>query len=480
MARSKQFSDTLSTDFQTRSRERAKKFARIAEQERRPVARRNDLLPQLTIELRELTTLIAPEKRQRKFGLDDIIEAANVIAAQGFLQPIVLGRDDRIIDGELRFEAARWLQLEQVPCLVLSHLDRAEEKQVRIALNRLGQRREWDVEVLRTELEELIIAEKDIESLGLDTIELDQILIDPAVGGEEENVPEPEERSPVTRLGDLWVLGEHRLLAGDATKPESYRLLMGEERAQLLLTDAPYNVKVSSVVSTRHREFVQGSGEMSDSEFKAFLAAFIGCCSEVMVDGAIAFLFIDWRQLERMLRAGREAGFELLNIISWIKANGGMGSLYRSQKEEIPMFKKPGEHKNRIKFGAKGRNRTNCWFAPGAGTLGTDSRAMLKEHPTSKPVALLVDAIIDVTDPGDIVLDCFGGSGSTLVAAEKTRRAARLIELDCGYCDVILRRWMGFTGEEPVLEETGQSFSEVLEERNDEGEGDQLETLATP
>lgn len=476
MPRAKQFSDTLSATFQTRSRDRSKKLARIGEQERKVLARRNALLPELTIELRDLKALVAPERRHRKFGLDDIIEAANVIASQGFLQPIVLGRDDRIIDGELRYEAARWLQLDEVPCLVLSHLDRAEEKQVRIALNRLGQRREWDIEVLRTELEELILAERDIEALGLDTIELDQILIDPVPGGEEENVPEPEDGPVVTQLGDLWRLGNHRLLAGDATKEESYSQLMEGEQAQLLLADAPYNIKVSTIVSTRHREFVQGSGEMSDAEFEAFLAAFIRCCSDVMVDGAIAFLFIDWRQLERMLRAGREAGLELVNIISWIKANGGMGSFYRSQKEEIPMFRKPGQHKNRIKFGAKGRNRTNCWFAPGAGTLGTDSRAMLTQHPTSKPVALLVDAIVDVTDPGDIVLDCFGGSGSTLIACEKTRRSARLIELDCRYCDVILRRWMALTGEEPVLLATRQTLSEVIAER-EPTQSDQLKTL---
>jgi DNA modification methylase len=441
------------------------------------VVRRNDLLPELTIVQRPLEVLVPPTRRLRKFKLDDIIEAANIIAAKGFLQPIFISRDGRtIIDGELRYEAARWLQLESVPCIMTESLSRVEERAVRIALNRLGQRREWDLDVLKVELGELLIEEEPLELLGFDAIELDQIMTEDTKP-EEDEVPEPGDGSieAVCRPGDLWLLGQHKLVCGDALAQETYDALMGDETCQLLLSDPPYNIAVSKIVSTRHREFAQGSGEMSDDQFSEFLGGFLERAGPYMVDGAIGFVFMDWRQIELLLRTGREYGLELLYLIPWVKTNAGMGSFYRSQHELIAMLKKPGEHKNRIQLGAKGRNRANVWFAPGAGTLGSDARAMLNEHPTSKPVQLLVDAMIDVTDPADIVLDCFAGSGSTLIAAEKAGRRARLIELDRAYCDVILQRWISHGGTEPTLAPTGRPFSQVMTERIgpcQEGDGD--------
>lgn len=453
---------------QSHSRNRAARRASDQERRNESIPRRNDLLPALTILNRPVAELVPHVRRLRKFSLEDIIEAANVISAKGFLQPIFISRDGRtILDGELRFEAARWLQLEEVPCIFTETLEPKEERAVRIALNRLGQRREWDLGELRLELEELLLDEEPIDLLGFDNIELDQIM-DAGSSPEEDEVPVRDEGDPLTQPGDLWQLGDHKLICGDSRDPFVLEVLLGREQVQQLLTDPPYNIAISSIVSTSHREFAHASGEMSDAQFADFIAQFLSAARDVMVDGAIAQVFMDWRQIEILLRVGRETGLELINLVAWVKANGGMGSFYRSQHELVAVMKKPGTHKNRIQFGKKGRNRANVWFAPGAGTLGSDAREMLKEHPTSKPVQLLADAMIDVTDPGDIVLDCFGGSGSTLMAAERTARTARLIELDQTYCDVILRRWMAAKGNEPILVATGQTWSEVASERQDQ------------
>lgn len=367
--RSTSLVDPLREPLTAKSHTRSRGAKRASKHERRAetLVRRNDLLPTLTIENRPLAELVPYTRRLRKFGLDDIIEAANVISAKGFLAPIFISRDGRtILDGELRYEAARWLQLEEVPCISTATLEPHEERAVRMALNRLGQRREWDLGELRLELEELLIEEEPIDLLGFDSIELDQIM-DAGSNPDEDEVPEPEPGPAVTCAGDLWQLGNHRLVCGDAREPRTLAALLGEERVQLLLTDPPYNISVSTIVSTKHREFAHGSGEMSREQFAEFLSAFLIAAREVMVDGAIAMVFMDWRQIELLLRVGREADLEHLNLVVWAKANAGMGSFYRSQHELVAVLKRPGEHKNRIQFGKKGRNRANVWFAPGAG-----------------------------------------------------------------------------------------------------------------
>jgi DNA modification methylase len=461
--------NTLGQALSEKSRTRSRREKRTSEHERRAetVVRRNDILPDHTIVKLPLVDLHPYANRIRKMSMDDTIEAANIISTYGFLMPIFISRDRKtILDGELRYEAARWLQLTEVPCIIVEDLDPKQERAVRMVLNSLGHRRVWDLEVVRLEVAEIEIEEQPIDLLGFDGIELDQLKEE----DEEDATPEEEPEEPrdgptITRAGDIWMLGEHRLICGDARFESVLSALLGEERVQMLFTDPPYNIAISSIVSTKHREFAHGSGEMSQSEFAQFLSDVLAATKPMMLSGALAFIFMDWRQIEILLRIGRESGFELLNLIAWVKANAGMGNFYRSQHELVAMFKKPGEHKNRIQLGANGRNRANVWFAPGAGTLGSEAREMLKEHPTSKPVQMLADAIIDVTDPGDIILDCFGGSGSTLMAAEKTGRKARLVEIDEAYCDVVLRRWMQATGKDAILEATGQPFVEVAAER---------------
>ncbi|WP_179187171.1 DNA modification methylase [Sphingomonas sp. TZW2008] len=458
--------DTLKEAVAHTSRARAAREKRVGAHERRAetVIRRNDLVPELVIVMRSVTELIAPTRRTRKYDAGDVMEMGNHLSAFGFVQPIVIGRDGRtIVDGELRLEGARWLGLEQVPCILLANHSRSEERALRLALNRLGQRRSWDMDALRVEIEELLIEEQPIELLGFDAVELDQIMVEEQADDEE--TVDIAEGPAVTRAGDLWILGDHRLLCGDAREATNYDVLMPGEQAQLILTDPPYNIAVSDIVSTQHAEFAFASGEMSDDEFAAFLTGFISAALPVLVKGAVVFAFMDWRQIELLLRAGRGTGLELLNIITWVKANAGRGSLYRSQHELVAMFKTHGEHKNRIQLGKRGRNRSNVWFAPGAGTAGSDARAFLKEHPTSKPVQLLVDAMLDVTDPGDIVIDAFGGSGSTLIAAERTKRRARVIEYEPRYCDLIVRRWEAANGGTALLAATSSSFADTARER---------------
>jgi len=319
-----------------------------------------------------------------------------------------------------------------------------------------------------------VLEDEPIDLIGFDEIELDQLKTpDPA--SPDEPVPEREDGPALSRPGDLWRLGPHHLICGDARDADVHARLIGEERLQTLMTDPPYNIEISTIVSTSHREFAHASGEMSRDEFATFLRDVLELAMSRLDDGAIGFVFMDWRQIEILLRVARECGYHYLNLIAWVKANAGMGSFYRSQHELVAVIKKPGRHNNRIQLGSRGRDRSNVWFAPGAGTPGSDARKMLSEHPTAKPVQLLADALIDVTDPGDIILDCFAGSGSTLIAADQTGRRARLIELDPSYCDVILKRWLDRGGEPPILAATGQSLDEVVAERCGDGPGEAMD-----
>jgi DNA modification methylase len=192
-----------------------------------------------------------------------------------------------------------------------------------------------------------------------------------------------------------------------------------------------------------------------------------------LVEGGLLATFIDWRSIDLVIACGRELGLDLLNVVVWVKTNGGQGSLWRSQHELLPVFKKGTEpHVNNVELGRHGRWRSNVWEYAGASSIGSDSRDGLELHPTVKPRLLLEDALIDVTNRGDIVIDCFAGSGSTLLAAETTCRRCRAIEFDGPYCDVIIRRWCEMTGREPVLEATGETFAEVETRRRREGPAD--------
>ena len=275
----------------------------------------------------------------------------------------------------------------------------------------------------------------------------------------------------ITRPGDLWILGDHRLFCGEARRRESFEALLSGETAQLAFVDPPYNVKIRGHVSgngrVQHREFMQASGEKTSAQFTKFLEESLDLLAEHSVDGAIHFICCDWRHVGEMLAAGRRIYYELKNLVVWNKTNAGMGSFYRSQHELIFVWKNGrGKHVNNIELGRYGRNRSNVWTYAGVNAFGADRLDELAMHPTVKPVALVTDAIRDCSCRGDIVLDSFGGSGTTLIACERTHRNGRLIELDPVYCDQIVRRWQKLTGKPALHGSTGQPFDNTKSRRS--------------
>ena len=335
--------------------------------------------------------------------------------------------------------------------------------------HRLAEKGEWDIAELRIELQELVIDGAPIEIIGFSDAEVDDLMAPEEVGGPERGpLAPPEGAVAVARRGDVFALGDHRLVCGDSTALETFAAIDGGRLAALVLTDPPYNVAIRGNVSggAHHREFAMASGEMSAAEFSAFNRAWMAAALPSLVNGGIIANFIDWRGLASVTGAAEAFGLTPLHLIVWAKTNAGMGSFYRSQHELLPLHKKgTADHINNIKLGKAGRHRSNVWTYPGASTVGSDARKGLREHPTVKPTAMLADAICDMTNRGDLVLDPFLGSGSTLMAAETTGRACHAVEIDPLYVDVALRRFKTATGIEPVLVDTSETFDTLTARR---------------
>ena len=396
------------------------------------------------------------------------------LQAHGFVNPILVDQAGEIIAGHGRYEAARRLGLEQVPVIVLGHLTEAAKRAYRIADNKLAEVGvRWSVEMLRFEVGTIMELDSgfDISLTGFEAADLD-IRFDAAHAKEElahPVVPEVQ-ADAVTRPGDVWRIGDHRLICGDATLSETYTALLGRERAAMMIGDPPYNLKINGHVSgkgkNKHREFVAGSGEMSDAEFQQFLLAFMTQCARFSRPGALHYVFMDWPHLPHLLTTGSVAYDEYKNLYVWTKSQGGMGSLYRSQHELVAVFKHgTAPHINNVELGRHGRNRTNVWAYAGMNSFGKDRDANLALHPTVKPLVMIRDAILDASNREDLVLDPFGGSGTTLLAADAVRRRARLIELDPLYCDVIVRRVEQALGVTATLDGSDQSFAEIAADR---------------
>lgn len=349
----------------------------------------------------------------------------------GFTNPVLVSDEGEIIAGHGRVEAARTLGIEAVPTLPLSHLSVAQRKAYVLADNKLALNAGWDQDILAIELQGLLDVEFDVSLTGFSLAEVDFVLdasderkVEPAPDEAVDRIELPPSR-PVTRRGDLWGLGQHRLLCGDAQVGSDYDRLLMDEGVDLVFTDPPYNVKIDGHVcglgEVRHREFAFASGEMDRGEFTRFLTTTLSNMASHCRDGAIAFVGMDWRHMREVLDAGEAAFTELKNLCVWNKTNGGMGTFHRSKHELVFVFK--------------------------TGTA---------EHPTVKPVALVADAIRDCSKRGEIVLDAFGGSGSTLIAAQTCGRKARLIEYDPAYCDTIITRWQRLTGKTAHLVSAGE------------------------
>lgn len=430
-------------------------------------------MPNLTIVYKGPSELSPRARNPRTHSKKQIDQIAESIRKFGFLNPVLVDADGGIVAGHGRVAAAKLIGMRDVPTVCVDHLTPAQIRAYVIADNKLAENAGWDRELLALELKDLSVdLDFDIQVTGFETPEID-LLIGELEGGAADDVPDPADEVPtidrsqpaVTRLGDLWVLGPHRLLCGDATKRESYRCLLGGESAQMVFTDPPYNVPIAGHVSglgkVQHREFAMASGEMSAAEFTGFLQIVFQNMRDTSANGSLHFICMDWRHMRELLDAA-EVYSELKNLCIWSKTNAGMGSLYRSQHELVFVFKNgTAPHINNVELGRHGRYRTNVWAYAGANSFGKDRDADLALHPTVKPIKLVLDAVLDCSDRGKIVLDPFAGSGTTLIAAERAGRRGYGIEIDPLYVDTVIRRVEESCDLKAIHAETGETFAEV-------------------
>lgn len=413
-------------------------------------------------------------KNPRTHSNRQIRQIADSIRQFGWTSPIVVDESGKIIAGHGRFAASLDLRLRRVPTIVVSGLSDAEKRALALADNKIAANAGWDRSTLAAELGELatLLPEisLDLSITGFDAAEVDALAADLSDPEREpaEEIPAVSKGNPVTQAGDLWKLGEHRLLCGDACAKGDLQTLVGNDRPSMVFADPPYNVRIATTVGrgrTKHREFASASGEMSRVQFTAFLKGWMKLATEQSANGSLHFVCIDWRHLVEMLSAGEEVYSELKNIIVWVKTNAGQGSFYRSQHEFILIFKNgDAPHLNNVELGKHGRNRSNVWTHAGVNSFRAGRMDELSVHPTVKPIALVADAIRDCTRRGEIVLDPFMGSGTTILAAERVGRRGYGLEIDPLYVDVAVRRWQSFTGRDAILEATGQTFDEVMDQ----------------
>ena len=399
-----------------------------------------------------------------------IRQIAASIACFGLNVPILIDGDNKIVAGHGRLAACEALGYDCVPVIRLAHLTPAQARAFAIADNRLVETSTWDEQLLGQILADLSVQDLDfsIEATGFTIGEIDLKIegLSPT-GAEDDPDDDPVPSGPdVARLGDLWTLDRHQVLCGNALEPGSYERLMGDDRAAMVFTDPPYNVPIDGNVSglsaeakVHHREFAMAAGEMSEAEFITFLTAACYLMAQVSIDGAIHYICMDWGHILALLTAGRTTYAGLINICVWAKPNGRMGGLYRSAHEMVAVFKNGrASYRNNVQLGRYGRNRTNVWSYSGSNSFGRGEEANLTaQHPTPKPVTMIADAILDVTARGDVVLDPFLGSGSTLMAAERVGRVCRGMELDPRYVDLTIRRWQRLTGDD-ARREDGVTF----------------------
>jgi DNA methylase/ParB-like nuclease domain len=428
----------------------------------------------LSINYQAVSALKPRASNPRTHSKKQIDQIANAIRRFGFTNPILVDDDNGIVAGHGRVEAAKSVGLDHVPTVRLSAMSEAEIRAYVIADNKLAENAGWDRNLLGLELQYLteLDVDFDVTITGFELPEIDILIgeLSPAANDNDpaDKIIEPAPGPAVSRLGDIWRIGEHRLICGDSTKLETYQALLGDQRAQMVFTDPPYvpiSGHVGGLGKIQHREFAMAAGEMSKNEFTGFLGSIFRHLAAYSADGSIHFQCIDWRHIGEMLAAGNAAYSELKNICVWSKNNGGMGSLYRSQHEFVFVFKSgAAPHINNVELGKYGRNRTNVWNYAGVNSFGGD-RSNLNLHPTVKPVAMAADAIRDCSTRKGIILDAFVGSGTTLIAAEKTGRRGYGIEFDPHYCDVTVRRLRSVCGLQTVLEATGESFEQLASDR---------------
>jgi DNA modification methylase len=424
------------------------------------------ILRSLNCKLAAVADLKPLGRQTRKHPASQISKIAASLREFGQVLPILTDPNNCVVEGEALVAAARQLGLVEIQAVCVSDLSQAQLRRLRLALNKLPEYATWDLEALKLELSQIVESEPHInlENTGFEVAEIDSILDDGGVGEEDELPDVDEQARPITQVGDQWNLGDHIIRCDDALKFESFAHLLGPEQAGLVFTDPPYNVSIAGNVTrsrfAKRHDFAMAKGELTAPQYQALLQTASSHCARFSKNGSIHFVCIDWRHLRELLAAGAIVYTELKNIVVWAKTNAGMGSLYRSQHELIAVYKSgTAPHINNIELGRHGRNRSNVWHYAGQSTLNGTRKSKLLLHPTVKPVALVADAIRDCSNRGDIILDPFGGAGTTIIAAEKTGRRARLIELNPVYVDVTIQRWQRLTGRAVYHSVTGRPFS---------------------
>lgn len=441
-------------------------------------------LQTLVIKYCPLDSIRFDPQNPRLHSKKQVRQIARSIESFGFNVPVLIDGRGQLIAGHGRVLAARLLGMTQIPAIKLEHLTEPQLRVFMIADNRLTENSVWDERLLGEQFKALSMVELDcsIDVTGFEIAQIDTMIegLTPTSLGKNDPadvLPDYGAKRQVTRTGDVWVLNRHRVCCGDARDDATYSVLMQRQRATAVFSDPPYNDRIDGYVGgfgkIHHAEFPMASGEMSEAEFTTFLTVVLMLLARYSSDGALQFICMDWRHSPELLAASRQAYTEFKNLCIWVKDVAGQGSLYRSQHELVFVFKSgKGAHRNNIQLGQFGRYRTNIWQYRRVNSLArtTDESNLPALHPTVKPVELVADAILDCTARGDVVLDAFLGSGTTVIAAERTGRVCHGIELEPRYIDTIVRRWQSFTGESAIQESTGRSFNEIEEEINGRSE----------
>jgi DNA modification methylase len=427
------------------------------------------------ISYRPISELKLDPKNPRAHSPRQVRQIARSIERFGFVVPLLTDARGKVIAGHGRVLAALLLGWSEVPTICLDHLSEAQARAFMIADNRLAENSTWDDRLLAEQLKGLSELELDFSldvtgfEMGEIDLRIEGLVAEPEGDDPADALPEPPSGSPVTRPGDLWLLDRHRVYCASALEEASYAALMQAEKAAMVFTDPPYNVpierNVSGLGAIHHRDFAMASGEMDEAQYTAFLTQTCALLAHYSVDGALHFIFMDWRHIGELLAAGRKAYAELKNVCVWVKNHTGMGAFYRSRHELIFVFKYGrAPHRNNVLLGKYGRDRTNVWLYPSPRTPSEEGN-LLALHPTVKPVRLVADAILDCSARGDVVLDGFLGSGTTVIAAERTGRRCYGLELAPLYVDTIVRRWQAHLGEDARHASSGRCFNELEAER---------------
>jgi DNA modification methylase len=441
---------------------------------KKPPAISNNLRPiKIQVCNRRVEELVLDPSNPRRHPQKKIKQLAAGIQEFGFLVPVLIDGSGRVVAGHARVIAAKRLGLVEVPVVEVHHLSASRLRAFRLADNKLALNASWDQRLLAKELKELTEIELDfsVSLTGFSTPEIDLII------SKQHNTPIMEDLGAgasdalVCRRGDVWQLGKHRIICADATMPSTFDILMDGNRAEMIFCDPIDNALIECNVSgqrrVKHSNFRQDSGEMSRDEFSRFLTEVCRNLGTSSKDGALHFVCMDWRHIDEMMAVGREIYSELKNLVVWVKDNAGLGSLYRSAHELIFIFKcGSAPHIKNIELGRHGPKRSNVWHYESVATSERRGNKSLEIHPTVKPVNMIMDAILDCSERGGIVLDAFLGSGTTLLAAERTSRICYGVELEPRYIDVAIRRWQNLTGEDALLLGCGTSFNQM--ERNNE------------